>query len=256
MKKNVLFIWIPKAAGTSIRKALDKYGCPTLTHPKSMYHDSYLSFNNKGFVTFGHVNISYLLKKGIVNREYFDGAFKFCFVRNPWDRLVSLYHYRDYDKNKGKKRLKKMSFEEFVKLVYKKYKKRNSFFAKLINPLYGYPRVFKYLDNFLTLLRLDFLMPLPPVGHYSVRGLSQANSQTDWVFDENGNKLPDFIGRFENLEEDWKKICKKIGIDYVPLSKNNISKKRKNYRDYYSEKTKKIVEEMYKEDIKQFGYRF
>ena len=40
----------------------------------------------------------------------------------------------------------------------------------------------------------------------------------------------------------------------------NISNKNKtsraSYRDYYNEKTKKIVAEIYSDDLKNFGYEF
>lgn len=264
MKKNVLFFWIPKTGGTSIHKVLDKYDCPILTSPRTRWHRPFTEFSNKGFVTFSHVSIPYLLKKGIITKEYFDKAFKFTFVRNPYDRLVSLYHFKEYGKKefpktfKGfLKRSKKMSFKKFVFLLYKKWKKRDSALAKRIEFMYKYPLLSRYFNALVTILRIDSLFPLPKVGPYNVRGLSQANPQTDWILDENGKLMVDWVGRFENLNQDHKKVMKKIGIENPPkLSHSRKSRNDRNYKKYYDEETKRIVDEIYKKDIEMFGYKF
>lgn len=65
-KENIpLFVHTPKTAGTSISKVL--YG-------KDPWHYSVQELRN-------------------INRVKFDKAFKFSFVRNPFDRLVSTYNY-------------------------------------------------------------------------------------------------------------------------------------------------------------------
>ena len=67
----------------------------------------------------------------------------------------------------------------------------------------------------------------------------------------------DFIGRFENFSEDVEKVSSLIGID-LDIKKLPHEKKsnRKYYKEYYDNKTKQIINNIYKEDIKQFGYEF
>ena len=79
----------------------------------------------------------------------------------------------------------------------------------------------------------------------------------NYLVDKNGRLIPDFIGRFENLEKDYKKLCKKIGIKKPPKIPHKKKSRRKvDYREYYNEETKMLVKERYKEDLRLFGHGF
>lgn len=73
----------------------------------------------------------------------------------------------------------------------------------------------------------------------------------------------DFVIRHESLQEDYDKLCEKIGIKQNPLLDVNSHKShgpkvydKKMYYLYYSDKAKELVAEIFQEDIEKFDYEF
>ena len=68
----------------------------------------------------------------------------------------------------------------------------------------------------------------------------------------------DFLGRFENLEEDYEKLCEKLlsdGEDIPALPHDNKSSTSgTDYEKFYTPETKEMVTKAYKEDFKLFEY--
>ena len=78
--------------------------------------------------------------------------------------------------------------------------------------------------------------------------------QSDWITDLNGKILVNYICRFENLDDDFSYVCRKLGksvsLPHVKASEHG------HYSDYYDEETIKIVASWFKKDIQNFGYLF
>ena len=73
--------------------------------------------------------------------------------------------------------------------------------------------------------------------------------------DEEENIKIDFIGSYENLNEDFKFVCNKIGIPQVELPYKNKTN-HNYYTEYYNDETRNIVETKYAKDIEYFKYKF
>ena len=86
--------------------------------------------------------------------------------------------------------------------------------------------------------------------------LAKNNTMKNFVSDEDGKVIVDYIGKLENINEDMKIICDKIGIEPMELQHFNTSEKTSYYRDIYTDETRKIVTDWVVEDAEMFGYEF
>jgi hypothetical protein len=80
--------------------------------------------------------------------------------------------------------------------------------------------------------------------------------QSDYVIDLQGNLIVDFIGRYENLAEDFEEACRRIGIATPKLLHSRKAERGKDYRSYYTDASAEWVKEHYRADIEHFGYAF
>ena len=88
-----------------------------------------------------------------------------------------------------------------------------------------------------------------------LRDKPEYDLQSDFVTDENGELLVDYIGRLETIQEDFTSICDAIGVSKIYLPVKNISS-HAGYKKYYDDETIEIIGNMYARDIERFGYIF
>lgn len=183
-----VFIHVPKTAGSSVARAL--FGAESRHVPYVEYETA--------------------------NPGKFHAYFKFAFVRNPWDRLVSAYFFlRDGGMNAvdGEWSTRHMAhhdnFGEFV---------RNGLSDRAI---------------------ADFPHFLP---------------QSHFIADARGQVMVDFVGRYENLAGDFGSIARRLGLA-CPLPRSNESR-HAHYTTYYDSETRDLVGRLYARDTYIFGYRF
>jgi len=78
--------------------------------------------------------------------------------------------------------------------------------------------------------------------------------QLDWIVDDNMSIVVDHVCRFENLEQDFKFVCDKLGSNASLTCENATS--HMHYRSYYNQESADIVASWFCMDIEEFGYRF
>jgi len=80
--------------------------------------------------------------------------------------------------------------------------------------------------------------------------------QVDMLTDAAGRFVADEVLRFETLDRDYARLCKRIGKPYSPLPHRNEGSTKGCYWDYYDAETRDLVHRMFRSDIEFFGYKF
>ncbi len=227
-RQQCIFIHIPKTAGQSIETVfLQQAGLSWQNRSALLLRPN----DNPalGPPRLAHLKASEYVAYGYVDRDAFDAAFKFAFVRNPWARMTSFYHHLSTAR----------SFRAYVLGEFRK-------------------KVWTEMAWFV-------------------------GPQSDFIYDEDGRLLVDFVGRFERLQPDFDAICRRLGMPPRPLPHVNHAAEHRRlylglnlrkllrswrkrltkpaprfarYQDYYDDDTRALVAELYRSDIELFDYHF
>jgi len=114
------------------------------------------------------------------------------------------------------------------------------------------PHLLAGYDDFESFLRYK----LDPARAYQYHIDTSIALQSEYLVDLRGNVIIDYIGRFENLERDFREACKRIGIKSPHLVHRRKAAKRVDYRNYYNDETAELIAEHFKRDIDLFDYKF
>jgi len=268
-KHKFIFVHIPKNAGSTINHELKELCEITKSRKGTLLKERLNVLGEKDYpLAYGkHANDNDM--RNLLKDMYGD-YFKFCVVRNPWDRLVSIYWY-----SLGKSIPKNWSFTKFVnnheKLLRAEAKEDRKEFDRAISWDY---------DKMLTHINLsEYEQDLRPeewssaydsivrstVSHDPVL-YNTMKSQCKWIDSSNSKHEQNYhIVRYENLDTDIQNVYRDIGYEsngkLGHKNKRNVSLINKDmvdihYRDMYSDEDMEVVRVLYRDDIERFGYKF
>jgi hypothetical protein len=114
------------------------------------------------------------------------------------------------------------------------------------------PHLLQGINDFETFLRWK----LDPQRPYQYHIDTSIELQSDYLVDLHGRLLIDYIGHYENLQEDFDHVCRSVGIRPFELPHKRRATDRSDYRGYYSDDSAELVADYFKRDIELLGYRF
>jgi len=210
---KAIFIHVHKTGGTYVSYMLHKYYGFKNYYLRRPDHDifcfnkekktKYLNYENRihGVLTY-YKTSQYINKKMNMTPHKWDDYYKFCFIRNPYDKIISAWNHVDRFK---------IPFKNYLNLT----KKCNDV---------------EYMHVFLPQVRN--------------------------IINEKGKININYIGKFENLEEDFQTILKNIGIQNIThdVQKKMNKRQHEEFYKYYDQETLNKVNILLKEDFNNLDY--
>jgi len=254
----IMFIHIPKNGGSSIKRYFQMQESCHRSAQDFLYNmnkgivpialnEEYCSDENFEKYILWKERLENVFEEAEKKQEHlFPKAFKFSFVRNPWDRLASIYHYHKNDfGGLG-------AFEFFIgnlrNLQGPIFSSESQTILKLTQTQYisvgG--KIKRMYDNSFDLLNIRY-----------ASGDDMINAMN-------------YIGRFETMQKDVKNICQILDNGYNGGDRHWMNNRGDfTYHERKSDNSKQSYVKMYKEfdsiyavfdyycdDIKNFGYTF
>lgn len=218
---KAIFIHIEKTGGTSIEK---KLGLFEILHRGVQDHRKLRQYEHLA-----------------------NTAFKFNSLK------FSLYNLRRHNYRKALYYLKNTFLPELTKTEYETFYK----FTFVRNT---WDRIYSY---YLSIIRDEIVRKIYNIKtdcsfkHFIEHFLDHKNfNQLNYIKDIKGNISVDYIGRFENLQNDFDAICKILKIEDTELPKLLVFNKVKDYTQFYNHETMELVYKLYKDEIDYFDFEF
>ena len=218
-----LFVHIPKVAGQSV----EQFFMNRLGLDWDADRDEVLLGDNedrtRGTQKLAHLSASEYVDDGFISKDEYERLFKFSFVRDPFQRLVSEYRYRNYFHHR--------SFRDFV-------------LNKLPQP--GWDDKYRHvMPQYEMLHDKEGRLLVDFVGHFESLQI---------VFDQVCKELgiEDSALPHRNPSKKKSRNLKRRARNF--LFRNGEGNK-KSYREFYDQETLEAVSRYYQKDIETFGYQ-
>lgn len=150
--------------------------------------------------------------------KYWDDYFKFSFVRNPWDRMLSMVKY-------------------------------DWFYGCELQ--YGRLNIAGYLKDVLQVSGRNLEVDKRSVSSWD----TFPDSRENCVYGNILNEDLDFVGKLENIDNDLPYVLDRLGIQNFDCKPAEVSAKVIN-RTAYTPEVRDIVADIYAEDIARYGYSY
>ena len=212
-RHRFLFLSYPRTASRSVRKVLDRFSevasvnVTRISQEHPFYHHMPAKEAKRVFDEMGWDWSQYR---------------RFCVVRNPFARVVSLYHHHLSMRKRGAPGL--APIPKIKALVKYRLEQTPSF------------------KNYVLSLNRKHRLALP---------------LDEFILADDSSHLVDDVLRFEELYDELPGYLQQLGIEIAPEEIPRVgSSGIRSYEEYYDEETQSFVEHLYHYEIDRFGYSF
>jgi chondroitin 4-sulfotransferase 11 len=194
-RHEAIFVHIPKTAGTSVLAGLGAEDVFDTHAPAQTYRDVY--------------------------PDFFSRAYRFAFVRNPWDRFASSFHFMKHgtdwpmQQRWARTTIGDLDFAGFTRKIGR-------------DPLFR-----------ARVMAERFFWP-----------------QTFWLGGTEHSRMIDTLFRFEHLDDAMAQLYSRFGIAPPEQTPHLRRVEKPDFRALYSDDMIAIVGQLYRTDISTLGYRF
>ena len=154
----------------------------------------------------------------LVGDENYFSSYRFAFARNPYDRFLSAYFY-------------------FYQMTDTHMFWTHRWDRAVAKEIKRFPKFRDFALHFNSFRYKNFVHFRP---------------QTDF-FTEDDHCIIDYIGRYENFDASWKRVCSMLELPPMTLKKMNSSV-HAPWESYYDDHLRKLVHYRFADDFEFLGY--
>lgn len=218
LQHRTIFFETPKAACSTIKRFLiaNEWRDATLPKADDLTYDQFGEFHDRRFSPLLDIRQLHPFSRCLEPGRFF----KFCFVRHPYDRLLSAY---------------------LDKVVHHR---AQSVQIKLALGRPAYEPADIGFDEFVEAVCAMPVFAMDP--HWKVQAHHLCMPQFPY----------DFVGKVETIADDLEIVCERTGLDISLLERFSPHEAGASERraDYYTPRLETLVQEKYAVDFKTFGY--
>ena len=170
-----------------------------------------------------------------LGEDVWENYFKFTIVRNPWDLFVSLHIY-------------------WMRWRWDEFKAQGLYGRVRSSKLFRRSRAFRQAQLLLRSGRLEESVELAlRRGLYSM----QLAAMEQFYFLD-GHRYADRYLRFENLQQDYNGLCRRLGIEQraLPRAKTELRKDDDKYQHYYTSFSRQRIADYCGRILDEFDYSY
>jgi len=212
-----IFVHVMKTAGTSVSAAIDPFlRWNDIAVGGTRFGEQIQPAFRERFGLHKHSTAREI--RAMVGADVWSSYFTFTFVRHPFDRIVSLYTWLQQTLQNAPPDAPQWSWQAAI--------------------------AFRESQGFSEFIR-----------HERFRNSLGGRPQFEWIYDDYGRCIVEFVGRFDDLDAARRTISDRTGVNLLPFGRHNASTARTRHAELFSgEADYDYLHTLHEKDFELFDY--